>query len=141
MAGQASFVHPCKEDFKSIEENLMENGRQYPKSKRSKLLLSNGVSNLNHSAEISQEKPSSENGTMPKWETETSKHVWTDSQESLRKILGTRKARNLREKFNFQDSDDSDEEEEQSIKGDPTEHETYKSSMKGILETLKKTVS
>ena len=125
MAGQASFVHPCKEDFKSIEENLMENGRQYSKNKTFKLLLSNGVSKLNHSAEISQKKPSSENGTIPKWETETSKRVCTDSQESLSKILGTRKLRNLQEKFNFQDSDDRDEEEEQSIKGDPTEYETY----------------
>ena len=52
MAGQSAFVHPFKEDFKSIEGSLIGNGHQYSKSKRFKPSLSDGVSQFNNSAEV-----------------------------------------------------------------------------------------
>ena len=53
MAGQAAFVHPFKEDFKSIEGSLIGNEHQlYSKSKRLKPSLSDGVSQFNNSAEV-----------------------------------------------------------------------------------------
>lgn len=52
MAGQSAFVHPFKEDFKSIEGSFIGNGHQYSKSKRFKPSLGDGVSQFNNSAEV-----------------------------------------------------------------------------------------
>lgn len=96
----------------------------------------------NHSAQVSQEKKDSEDATSAKWRTESSERVFSDSQEKLKKILGTRKFRNLKEKYNFQDSDDSDKEEEKSIKKeDLKERPGYKLTIEALRATLVKPVS
>ncbi|CAH3029232.1 unnamed protein product, partial [Porites evermanni] len=59
--------------------------------KRHKSWHNDAVSNqVNHSAQVSQEKQDSEDATSGKWRTESSERVFSDSQEKLKKILGTR---------------------------------------------------